>query len=115
MEITEWFETNCNVSPETQLKIVYSVLSILILAVLRVILFKILFNKITDPKERYYWKNVIKNSYYALVLLVIGSIWIDKLGSLATFFGLVTAGLAITLQDPIVNLAGNIRCGRRCD
>ncbi|WP_339791021.1 MAG: mechanosensitive ion channel family protein [Imperialibacter sp.] len=106
MEITEWFETNWNVSPETQLKIVYSVLSILILAVLRVILFKILFNKITDPKERYYWKNVIKNSYYALVLLVIGSIWIDKLGSLATFFGLVTAGLAIALQDPIVNLAG---------
>ena len=41
-----------------------------------------------------------------LAVLIIGTIWIDEFHSFATFFGLISAGVAVALKDPIVNLAG---------
>lgn len=38
--------------------------------------------------------------------LVVARLWFVGLQSLSTFLGLLTAALAIALQDPIVNLAG---------
>src|SRR2546425_13182228 len=39
-------------------------------------------------------------------LLVIGRIWFAGFQSIATFLGLVSAGVAIALKDILVNLAG---------
>jgi len=33
-------------------------------------------------------------------------IWVGAVGSLATFFGLLSAGIAIALKDPLANIAG---------
>ncbi|MFY0688685.1 MAG: mechanosensitive ion channel family protein [Cyclobacteriaceae bacterium] len=106
LEIGSWIEDYWGIEKVNQLKILYSFLTILILWIIRFLCLRLLFSKVTDLKVRYYWKNGIKNTYYVLVLLITASIWVDQVGSLATFFGLVTAGLAIALQDPIVNLAG---------
>ncbi len=106
MRITQWIEQSWGLGADLQWKILLSLLVILGLWILKFFANKIIFRRITDIKERYFWKNGVKNAYYALLVIVIGAIWVDRLGSLATFFGLVTAGLAIALQDPLVNLAG---------
>ncbi len=106
MDIIQLIEETWNLTTDTQLKVLYSLLAIIVLWVIRNLLIKLIHNQLENPKERYHWRNGVKNTYYILLVVVIGSIWIDKIGSLATFFGLVTAGFAIALQDPIVNLAG---------
>ncbi|MGE5745112.1 MAG: mechanosensitive ion channel family protein, partial [Gemmatimonadota bacterium] len=39
-------------------------------------------------------------------LVLIGRIWVEGVGSLATFLGLFAAGLAVALKDLVANLAG---------
>lgn len=60
----------------------------------------------TDPRTLYRWR---KGSLYATVvvaILVLLPVWGGAVGSVATFFGLLSAGLAIALRDPVVNLFG---------
>ncbi|MEM9328739.1 MAG: mechanosensitive ion channel family protein [Bacteroidota bacterium] len=106
MQLTEWIENFWNISPDIQWKIGLSILVVVVLWLIRHFINRILFSQLKNARERYFWKNVVRNIQYALVLIIISSIWVDRLGSLATFFGLVTAGLAIALQDPLVNVAG---------
>ena len=105
MDLTGWIEESWNISQEVQWKLLLSLISIVVLWLVRFFATKILF-RIKDARERYFWKNGIRNAHYALLVLIIAAIWVDRLGSLATFLGLVTAGLAIALQDPLVNFAG---------
>ena len=104
--MVDWLVENFGIPVEIQVKILLSVLSVVVLSLLRFIILKLVYNKMKDVKHRYHWKNGVKNTFYILVILVISAIWFDQFESLATFLGIVTAGLAIALADPIVNLAG---------
>ena len=59
-----------------------------------------------DAKALYQWRKTTLYAAVVLGLLLGLRIWVGALGSLATFFGLVGAGLAIALQVPLVNFAG---------
>lgn len=106
--ILQWFEESTNLSSEILWKIIISVLIILGLFLLRVLAIRVAFRSIDDEnvKARYHWKNGIKNTYYVLVVLIISMYWLERIGSVATFLGLFSAGLAIALKDPLVNFAG---------
>jgi small-conductance mechanosensitive channel len=39
-------------------------------------------------------------------MILIGSVWIRGIGQFGAFLGLLTAGLAIALKDPLTNIAG---------
>src|SRR5687768_4007024 len=41
-----------------------------------------------------------------IALMLVARIWIQGIAGLATYFGLLSAGIAIALQDLITNLAG---------
>jgi len=66
----------------------------------------VMYRRASDPRVRYQWRKTI--TYLALLigLVVIGHIWIERIEALATFLGLLTAGIAIALKDIIANLAG---------
>ncbi len=108
METLNWLEQNLNLNPDIIWKVFLSVMVILGLYLIRFFSIKLAFRQLDDEnaKSRYLWKKSIKNIYYVLSLLVLIAIWVEQVGSLATFFGLFTAGLAIALRDPLVNLAG---------
>lgn len=108
MQLIDWLEQNWNLNPDIFWKLVISLLIILGLYFVSYFAIRLAYRWLEeeDVKSRYLWKKSIKNSYYVLLLLVLGAIWLDKVGSLATFLGLFSAGLAIALQDPLVNLAG---------
>lgn len=104
-EVTQYIEEQWRISPDLQLKFFYSLLAILCLIILRFIALRLVFKAFEDAKDRYLWKNGVKNAYYILLLLILLNVWIDKIDSIGTFLGLVSAGLAIALQVPIVNVA----------
>ena len=64
--------------------------------------------RVEDVRALYRWRKT--SSYVAVVIGAFGLFWIwigtGTVGSLATFLGLLTAGVAIALRDPLVNLAG---------
>ncbi|MGB3464779.1 MAG: mechanosensitive ion channel family protein [Cyclobacteriaceae bacterium] len=103
--ISDWLLDNWGVSYEIQRKIFYSIIAFLVLTVIRYLALRFTFKKITDVKSQYYWRNGIKNTHNAILIIAVGFIWVEQMDSLGTFLGLIGAGLAIALQDPIVNLA----------
>ncbi len=105
-DIISYFQEHWQLKPELQYRIFYTVLSLGLLLLFRFIALKLVFKGFHDVKDRYFWKNSVKNTYYLLLILVLINIWIDKIESLATFVGLLSAGLVIALQAPIMNIAG---------
>lgn len=66
----------------------------------------LVYRRVRDPWRRYRWR---KGSTYAVVglgALLVGWVWVEGVGALATFLGLVSAGLAIALKDVVANVAG---------
>ena len=59
-----------------------------------------------DPAARYRWRKWTSYVVVPIVLVGLFRIWVGETGSLATFLGLLTAGVAIALKDPLVNFAG---------
>lgn len=93
-------------SPQLSTKIAITVVVIIVLWLLRMIIARIINRNIEGTRQRYRWR---KNSSYAtgfLGLLVIGVIWFEGLQEIGTFFGLLSAGLAIALREPVTDFAG---------
>ncbi|GAB3336776.1 mechanosensitive ion channel [Marivirga atlantica] len=103
--LMQYVEEQWRISPDLQFKILYSLIAVLALIILRFIALRLIFKAFEDAKDRYLWKNGVKNAYYVLVIFILLNIWVDKIDSIGTFLGLVSAGLAIALQVPIVNIA----------
>lgn len=93
-------------SPDVTYQIVISVLAVFILWLIRFVTVRIIYRNIDSKKIQYKWR---KNLTYVAVFigfLVVGRIWFEGLGSIATFLGLLSAGLAIALKDPVSDFAG---------
>jgi len=59
-----------------------------------------------QPMKRYKWEKVISYSTSFLGILWVAMLWIGQFASLATFLGLLSAGIAIALREPVMNFAG---------
>ena len=88
------------------IKIIKSVLIIIILWAFDLTILKLVYKKVDDVKSRYRWRKFINYSIVLIGLIFIGRIWFVAVQSLATFMGLLSAGVAIALKDLILNLAG---------
>ena len=86
-------------------KILASVAVILGLAILRIIALRIVYRQTDDIRIRYNLRKSITYISVTIGILIIGRVWIAGFQSFATYLGLVSAGLAIALKDPLVNLA----------
>jgi len=104
--ITTWLETSLGLSPVTQQRLLGSLAVIAVLWLLRRLVLSVVWRRVDDVRIRYRWQK--SSSYVAVPLgfLLIGRIWFEGVGPLATFLGLVSAGIAIALKDILVNLAG---------
>ena len=105
-QITSFFENTVGVSPENQTKILYSLLIFMVLGGIRFAILKIVFRFTEDPRQRYNWKRSVSFTIGIVTLILIGSVWIKAIGEFGAFLGLLTAGLAIALKDPLTNIAG---------
>lgn len=59
-----------------------------------------------DDSVRYKWRKNLAYFLSFIGFLLIGRIWFEGMASVATFFGLLSAGLAIALRDPVTDMAG---------
>lgn len=93
-------------SPVTTYKIIGSLVTIIALWLIRFIAIRLVNRNVEDQGAQYRWRKNLTYFSVFLGLLIIGRIWFEALGSVATFFGLLSAGLAIALREPVSDLAG---------
>jgi small-conductance mechanosensitive channel len=102
----EWLQASIGLEEPTLDRIAASLAAILILWAARRILLALVFRRVEDIRARYRWQKISSYVFVPAGILIVGRIWYAGFSSLATFLGLVSAGIAIALKDLLVNLAG---------
>lgn len=95
-----------NLNPDLQNRLIKTLVAIVFLWVLNRIVIRFINKWHEDPRVLYRWRKTSGHISVAVGLFVVGQIWFEGVKSISTFLGLLSAGLAIALKDPIVNLAG---------
>lgn len=104
--IYTWLEGVTALSPLMVSKLLKSLIVILGFIIINRITSRIVFKRTEDAYSRYRWRKTQDYITFVIGLFIIGSIWINEFKSLITFFGLLSAGIAIALKDPVSDLAG---------
>ncbi|MFC1654674.1 mechanosensitive ion channel family protein [Myxococcota bacterium] len=101
-----WVEKVIGLSPDTLAHLLDTIITIVVYLLLRKLLKATILRRVTESNRRYGLSKTISYVLGLIALLVIAKIWLRADISLATYLGILSAGLAIALQDAIANLAG---------
>jgi small-conductance mechanosensitive channel len=93
-------------SPDTSRRLIISAAIILVLWVLRLIAIRIVNRRFEEISTQYKWRKNLTYTAVVLGIFLVGRLWFEGLQSIATFLGLLSAGLAIALREPVADLAG---------
>jgi len=94
------------VGPQTQAQLVASLIGLTVVMALRFVAMRVVNRRVEDPRSLYRWRKGVSYATFVVAIFVVGRPWFPALRGISTFLGIVTAGLAVALKDPIVNLAG---------
>ena len=104
--ITKTLTGTFNISDVMMNQLIATGVAILLLFLLRYVILKLVQKQTKEVRALYRWRKTSLYVGYGFGILVVGRIWLDGFASLSTYLGLLSAGLAIALKDPLVNLAG---------
>ena len=83
-----------------------SFLAIILSYLLFIWIRKIINKKVEDYKKRHQTRRTLQYIIILLTIILITFIWVDKFKSITTFFGFLSAGLALALHQVLLNIAG---------
>lgn len=104
--VIKWIQQYLDLSPQVQANLFKSVVAVILLIIIRRIILLFVYRKTKEIGIRYRWRKTTNYIAFGLGFLIVGSVWFRGFQSLSTYLGLVSAGIAIALQTPLVNLAG---------
>ncbi len=101
--ITYFIEAN-----PTFIKVLYSVVILLIAYVASNFIEELIKRRIRETKQRYPLRKALSTIISILMLGAILAVWFQETTTLVVAYGLLTAGVAIALQDVLRNMAGGV-------
>jgi small-conductance mechanosensitive channel len=72
----------------------------------RILIVRAAERRVRDERTRYRIRKGTARGGFVLAVALLGVIWLEWVPSLGTFLGLIIAGLAIALREPVMNVAG---------
>ncbi|MGH7475269.1 MAG: mechanosensitive ion channel family protein [Longimicrobiales bacterium] len=105
-ELTDTVRQLTGLHPETQARLARSLIIVLLLALLRALALRVMRHRVEDLRSRYRWSKAFTYLTVLLGFILVGRVWFQGVQSLMTYLGVLSAGIAIALRDPIVNFAG---------
>jgi len=102
----DWIEQTLGIGPETREQLLWSAVVIGLVFLLRWLVLRNIHKRLDDPEA---WFRARKTATYVastIVFFALWRIWFSGFDDVATFLGLVSAGLAIALSDVLKNIAG---------
>lgn len=100
-----WAHDALGLSPAAQWRLLTTIGVVFALLVLRWMVLKAVRRHVADPHTRYRWQRATSYTVFVIAVLLAARIWLINFGGLATYLGLLSAGLAIALKDPLASLA----------
>ena len=107
--MTDFFERLqdfVNPGLDFQAKLIGSLIILFVMWLLRLLLIQVVNRRVSGIRRRHSLRKTTTYALASVVVLLLTALWIESLQGMATFLGLVSAGLAIALQGPLSNLAG---------
>jgi len=104
--MTEWLQTRLGLNSELQLRLLATLATIVGLWLVHRIVLALVYRRVRDPRSRYRWRKTLTYLVYTAGILIVGRMWFAGMHEITTILGLLSAGLAIALKDPVSNLAG---------
>lgn len=99
--IAEFFQS----SPVVTSQILKTLVVIFILWIIRSLTLRVVHKNVESKRTTYKWRKNLTYISAFIGVILIAQIWFSALGDLSTYFGLLSAGLAIALKDPVTDLA----------
>ncbi len=104
--ISQWLYDHVGLSPAIQEKFIATFITIIILWIIRRLILWASNKKYDDIHIKYRIRKTSLYIVFTIGFILIGRLWFEGFGSIATYLGLLSAGIAIALKDPVTNLAG---------
>jgi len=104
--ITDLIQKYFGIASSLQYKLFTTFIILFISWGLQKIAIRFLVDKFDDVKVRFQWKKTVKYIIVFFTIIFLVRTWFGAFDSIGTYFGLLSAGLAIALQDLLVNFAG---------
>ena len=95
-----------DVSAQTATNLLTTLVILMVMGLVRSLVLRVVRRNIQEVTRHYHWRRAINYAAGVLALLLVGRVWVTGLRNLGTFFGLLSAGIAIALSDLLANLAG---------
>lgn len=106
-ELQEFLQVQLQLSPDTQDNILASLVILFLMSILRAISLRYVNQRLAEnTRSLYSWRKTVEYTVFIVGGILVGRIWLVGIQSMLTYLGILSAGLAIALQDPISNLAG---------
>jgi small-conductance mechanosensitive channel len=105
-DVNSWIQQIVGIPPQTQDRLIRTILLLVVIWLIRHLARRVMCRRVTDLSRRYSLNKGI--NYVVGIIAIIGliGVWVGGGGSIAAYLGIVSAGLAIALQDVISDLAG---------
>jgi len=104
--IYRWIEELTGLSAAFQKHVLLTVIVLLALWLLSRLLLRLIFQRQHDIRKQYQWRKTANYITTGLAILLLINIWFNGLQSIATFLGLLSAGLVVALREPLLSIAG---------
>jgi small-conductance mechanosensitive channel len=104
--IIDWLERALNLTPDLEVKLLSTLIIIVLLWLTHILIVQLINHLVSDVNHRYHWRKTASYIIGILALFLVGRTWLVGIQSLATYLGLLSAGVAIALQKPLTSLAG---------
>lgn len=105
MEIfRNWLHKYLGIDQAAQDKLLISLVIVVVLSVIHRVTYAGIIERIKDHDRRYQWQKAFGYIFTTLGVIAVSLVWIEGVQYAATYLGLVSAGLAIALKDPITNI-----------
>ncbi|MBF9253694.1 mechanosensitive ion channel [Pontibacter sp. 172403-2] len=104
--IYRWIEEVTGLTVIFQEHVLLTVIVLLTLLLFNRFLLRLVVKRQPDIRKQYQWRKTTNYFTTGLGLLLLVNIWFEGLQSIATFLGLLSAGLVVALREPLLNMAG---------
>lgn len=104
--VKHWIEEAIGLPASVQENILSSVIVLAGLWIISRLLLRVASQRQTDSRKLYQWQKTTNYVVTGLGIMFLANIWFNGFQSIATFLGLLSAGLVVALRDPIVNMFG---------
>ena len=103
-QLSQWLGQSLGIGFDTQIRLLETLVAIAALWVIRQVLLHTLIRRLSNTRLQYQWRKTVDYLVFLVGFFLVWPIWFRGVQSLATYLGLLSAGLAVALKDPIVDL-----------